>query len=276
MSNPQSSSISIGVDGGGTSTRAIAIGATASVIGTGQAPGCNPNNVGYPLAASHILQAIQATSAPITPATSLCLGIAGLATAAQRQKLRQHLTSIQPDIADAKLILTHDLEIAHYAAFAGQPGIVLVAGTGSACFAKDPSGKAYRASGRDFHYDDPGSGYAIGKRAMDAQLLPPAEGRAAIAALAPRIIELAKEGNAKALETLRLEAEQLAKLAQLVYYDYAQSAPSPILALTGSILTTPSLYRETVHQSLRDALPGLKLVELSTSPAQAAAQMARG
>lgn len=275
MSSPNPASFQIGVDGGGTHTRAIVLDTAGKVLGTGSAAGCNPNNIGFPQAAQNILDAIRATRVSLTESSSLCMGIAGLATAEQREKLRHHLTAALPELAKAKLHLTHDLDIAHFAAFRGKPGIVLIAGTGSACFARDKDGTTYRASGRDFPYDDPGSGYAIGKRAIDIRLLPAADSRPEIAALAPRVIELAAAGDLKALDILRIEAEQLAKLARLVYQDYAQTEPFPTLALAGSILTADSLYRYTARFELQSTLPGVKLVDVDTPPEKAAAAMAK-
>ncbi len=275
MTSPTPTSLYIGVDGGGTHTRAIATNASGKILGSGASSGSNPNNIGFAKAANNILDAIEGTGVSLTEHTSICMGIAGLATEEQRQELRFQLTEALPLLEKAKLHLTHDLEIAHHAAFQGKPGIILIAGTGSACFAKDKDGKTYRASGRDFHYEDPGSGYAIGKRAIDSKLLLAAGSRPSIAALAPRVIELAAGGDLKALDVLRLESEHLAKLAKLVYHDFQATEAFPTLALSGSILTVESLYRHSVLFELQSALPGVKIVNTTTSSAQAAAELAQ-
>lgn len=266
--------IYIGVDGGGTQTRAIAIDAEGNELGAGAAAGSNPNNIGFPAAARNILHAIESAGLSVSENASICMGIAGLATKEQQERLRSELIQQLPILEKTKLRLTHDLEIAQEAAFAGQPGIILIAGTGSACYAKTASGETLRASGRDFHYEDPGSGYAIGKRAIDSKLLLAADSRPAIAAIAPRVIELAAEGDLKALDILRLESEHLAKLAKRVYVEFAQTEDFPQLALSGSIVTTESLYRHCVLFELQSALPRITIREASLSPEQAAAQIA--
>ncbi len=275
MNSPTSARLYIGVDGGGTHTRAIAINETGKVLGTGSSTGSNPNNVGYEKAANNILDAIEGTGVNLTEDASICMGIAGLASEEQREALKTELTNALPQLEKATLHLTHDLDIAHHAAFQGKPGIVLIAGTGSACFARNKDGQTYRVSGRDFDYEDPGSGYAIGKRAIDSKLLLAADSRPAIAALAPRVIELAAKGDLKALDVIRIEAEHLAKLAKLVFNDFAESEPFPTLALSGSILKSESLYRYSVLFELQSALPGIKIVDTQKSPEAAAAELAQ-
>ncbi|MDQ8184843.1 BadF/BadG/BcrA/BcrD ATPase family protein [Pelagicoccus sp. SDUM812002] len=268
-------SVFIGIDGGGTQTRAIAIDETGDILGRGTALGSNPNNNGFSEAAKNIVEAINNTGATLGVHATICLGIAGLASPQVADRLRDELLATLPSFAATTLHLTHDLEIAHYAAFRDKPGIVLIAGTGSACFAKNSAGESFRASGRNFPYEDPGSGYAIGKRAIDSKLLLAVESRPSIAALAPRVIELATHGDQEALDILRLEAQHLAKLAKLVFDDYAQTESLPIVAVYGGLLTSESLYRDTALSELHSAIPGIKVIDTTTSPAQAAAELAK-
>ncbi len=275
MNPPTSARLYIGVDGGGTHTRAIAIDEAGKVLGTGSSTGSNPNNIGYEKAANNILDAIEGTGVNLTEDTSICMGIAGLTSEEQHKKLKAELINALPQLGKATLHLTHDLDIAHHAAFQGKPGIVLIAGTGSACFARNTKGQTYRASGRDFDYEDPGSGYAIGKRAIDSKLLLAADSRPAVAALAPRVIELAAAGDLKALDIIRIEAKHLAKLAKQVFDAFVESEPFPILALSGSILKNESLYRYSVLFELQNALPGIKIIDTQKPPETAAAELAQ-
>lgn len=275
MTSPNPASLYIGVDGGGTHTRAVAMDTSGKILGTGVSSGSNPNNIGFQKASNSILDAIEGTRCHLTEHTSICMGIAGLATEQQREELRYQLISSLPHLEKAKLHLTHDLDIAHHAAFHGKPGMILIAGTGSACFARNSEGKTFRASGRDFHYEDPGSGYAIGKRAIDSKLILSTDSRQSIAALAPRVIELAADGDLKALDVLRHEAEHIAKLAKLVYHDFAEKEQFPTLALSGSILKTESLYRYTVLFELQSAFPGIEIIDIKSSPEEAAAELAK-
>jgi hypothetical protein len=64
-----------------------------------------------------------------------------------------------------------DYEIAHLAAFGRGPGVVLVASTGSAAFARGADGRARRAGGYGPLLGDEGSGFWLGREAArDARL----------------------------------------------------------------------------------------------------------
>ena len=95
----------IGVDGGGTHTRAVAMDTAGKVLGTGTSSGSNPNNIGFLKAANSILDAIEGTRVSLTEHTSICMGIAGLATEEQREELRYQLMSSMPHLEKAKLHL---------------------------------------------------------------------------------------------------------------------------------------------------------------------------
>ena len=94
-----------------------------------------------------------------------------------------------------------DYEIAHLAAFGRGPGVVLVASTGSAAFARGPGGRVKRAGGYGPYLGDEGSGFWLGREAArDEKLrralrLPhpldlahAADPVRTIAALAPRVL----------------------------------------------------------------------------------------
>lgn len=275
MNSSQSSSLYFGIDGGGTRTRSVAVDGSGKVLGTGSSTCSNPNNIGFAKAAHRILDAIESTRVTLNEKTSLCLGIAGLADEEAKDRLQEELLNALPDLAGSQLILTHDLHIAHEAAFGGKPGIVLIAGTGSACYSMDKQGRTLRTSGRSYSYEDPGSGYAIGKRAIESKLLLDTESRQSIAALAPRVIELAAEGDLRALDILRIEAENLAKLVQPLFAKFKEVDALPTLALSGGILTTDSLYRDTALFELQSALPGIQIIDTKMAPEMGAVEIAK-
>lgn len=63
--------------------------------------------------------------------------------------------------------LTNDVEVGWAGSLAIQPGINVVAGTGSIAYGKDAYGNTARAGGWDEFYSDEGSGYWIGRRMME-------------------------------------------------------------------------------------------------------------
>jgi N-acetylglucosamine kinase-like BadF-type ATPase len=60
----------------------------------------------------------------------------------------------------------NDVDAAQIGAFAGGPGILILAGTGSMAWARDAKGKSHRVGGWGETIGDEGSGYWIGRRML--------------------------------------------------------------------------------------------------------------
>lgn len=269
----------IGVDGGGTTTRALAVASDGSVLGRGTSTSSNPNNVGYAEAARSILEAIQSAlaDAPKQKIASICLGIAGVADEQAKRALREELLRQAPELGTASLRITHDLEIAHFAAFNGKAGVCLIAGTGSACYAKNEAGEEHRQSGRGAGLEDPGSGYAIAKRAIEAGFFNPPESsaRADIAALAPQILAAAEKADGdEARNILRLEANEAAELAVPAIEWLRADRSGLAIALFGGLLARSGLYHEMVLTTLRARFPSLSIIRPKLTALEGAAKLA--
>ncbi|MBI3298301.1 MAG: hypothetical protein HYZ75_09070 [Elusimicrobia bacterium] len=120
-----------------------------------------------------------------------------------------------------RLVVTGDLELARDAAFGGGPGVLLIAGTGSAALAVGPRGRTGRAGGRGPLLGDEGSGFWLGRRWLDGRGDPEAmryarrpDVVAAVSSLAPGVLRRARRG-ARAERALAEEAARhLAALAE--------------------------------------------------------------
>ena len=81
----------LGVDGGGSNTRALLVDQNGGRISEGNSLGSNPHNGGYHLAASSINEAVQATIENAAPAQikieSAFCGIAGIRNAEEQELL---------------------------------------------------------------------------------------------------------------------------------------------------------------------------------------------
>jgi glucosamine kinase len=77
--------------------------------------------------------------------------------------IRQTLTGLFPL---NHLDIENDVYVAHDAAFLGQPGVVLIAGTGSMAVARGSDGRLARVGGWDIPVGDEGSAYWIGREAL--------------------------------------------------------------------------------------------------------------
>lgn len=277
MSASTASRIYIGIDGGGSQTRSLAIDADGRALASGLAGPSNPCNRGVGSAADAIAASIRALALDPAKICAVAAGIAGLATESLASGLRAALLQRAPQLANRPLLLTHDLETAWQGAFGGASGIVLIAGTGSACYAQAANGESRRVSGRADGRDDPGSGYAIGRLGIASGLArAPADAsdRAAIAALAPQIFAAAEAGDRAAARMLDAEARVLAEMAAEACELFPNAAPV-LAALLGGALEGNAPYRARVAAAIGAHCPRLQIVAPRGSALIGAAELAR-
>jgi N-acetylglucosamine kinase-like BadF-type ATPase len=98
--------------------------------------------------------------------TRTCFGLAGISSAAVRAWAEKSIA----ELVSGELQLCGDEEIALDAAFAGGPGILVVAGTGSNAIGRTNSGEIFGAGGWGPVLGDEGSGTWIGLEAIRAAL----------------------------------------------------------------------------------------------------------
>lgn len=231
----------IGADGGGTGTRVRLQSAQGQTLGRGSA-GPSGLSQGVAQAWRHIEQAVAAAFAdaglPPPPRAQVALGLA--LAGAERSINREAFIAADPGYA--LCLLENDALGALRGAFAGGPGRVVAAGTGSVGAARWPDGTPRLIGGWGFPIGDEGSGAWLGVRAMQlAQAAmdgrsPPGplaravwaqcgqtpqalldwslnHGQHAYAQLAPLVFDLAEQ-DTRADALLQAAADELALLAQ--------------------------------------------------------------
>ncbi|MEM7305262.1 MAG: BadF/BadG/BcrA/BcrD ATPase family protein [Planctomycetota bacterium] len=235
-----------GVDAGGTRTRLVLIDDQGELRARGEGGPGNLRRVGAAGLAQALTEARDAAGPDLRPAAAF-LGVAGASSAEDRAQVAEVAERIE--LAPAGRIgVDHDLRIAHAAAFDDEPGIVVVAGTGSAAYGRDAHGTAERAGGWGPTLDDPGSAYDLARRALTA-CVRAADGRgpatelltalvreldardlrdavrriedgrvsrAQIAALAPHVLAAAERGDGVAQAAVAAGVEELACCAVAV------------------------------------------------------------
>jgi glucosamine kinase len=158
----------IGIDGGGTGTRARVCNPDGDLLGAGEA-GPSGLSQGLDQAWRHVLQAARAALSAAghadAPWSECALG-AGLA-GTHVDGLRQGFVQAQPQApALARLVVCSDGLTALLGAHGGRPGLVLIAGTGSVAEALWPDGRHATAGGWGFGVGDEGSGAWLGLQAV--------------------------------------------------------------------------------------------------------------
>ena len=299
----------LGVDGGGTRTVAILARARSdggwTILGRGEAGPSNRQAVGTPAALMALETAINnafaASGQRRRTVKTACLGLAGAGRPADQEVIRDwaqriNLAAKMEVIEDAALLLA-----------AGTPdgwGLAMVAGTGSMAFARDAGGRSARAGGWGPLLGDEGSAYAIAlaglraaARAADGRgpstsltdLLLTARGlsrpeelvgivycggdRAALAALAPVVLQAAETGDPTAGEIITAAARELAEAGSAANRALGLPASFP-LALSGGLLASYPTYRDRFLAALtaQGLTPGP--ITIVTEPAEGAVRLA--
>jgi glucosamine kinase len=159
----------LGIDGGGTKTT-CAVGDEHSVLAISTAGPSNITRVGKDRARESIHKAIitacDAARLNSREIERACIGAAGAARAEIAVSLRQAAAElIAGDVA-----VVGDMAIALEAAFGAGAGVVVVAGTGSISYGRNPRGETTRAGGWGFAIGDEGSAHWIGREALSRLL----------------------------------------------------------------------------------------------------------
>ena len=283
--------IVIGVDGGGSKTRAIVADEHGTRLGEVVGPGSAVRPGQAERSADVITAAVGDALAScgmthVVPKV-LCVGVAGAGREPEREALWQAL--VGRELAE-ETVVHPDFSIALDDAFGEGPGILLISGTGSAAFGRGPSGSIARCGGWGPVMGDEGSGAWIGRRALSV-VTASADGRepetalvgavltaaqvnepqelvawaaqatpAQLATLAPVVSSVADAGDLRANAILSLAVEELVlhvrALARQLFGDERATAP---VAFTGGMLTRGTTLRKRLEHRLRSAVPGAQL-----------------
>lgn len=291
----------VGIDGGGSKTRAVVVDARGKECGRGLAGSTNYNTVGIERAVEHIRSAVEeaVTIAGCSlPLKAAWLGLAGIDRPADRDVLLPNLHFVAESIR-----LTNDADLV-LSALEERAGVALIAGTGSIALGQDGCGRVERIGGWGHILGDEGSGYDIGRRALQAAARA-SDGRgpetrllelvlhhweltsadeiigkvysnsdnAAIAEISSLTLRAAREGDRTAHEIVRKAARELAHAVVTVSNKLGLQEKELSLALGGGLLLNEAGFRSLVLRYIRKHL-SIEQVVFVEQPALSAARAA--
>lgn len=289
--------VAIGADAGGTK---IAI---AWSDGTNthsfEAPSMNlrtstPDAFGE-YVADQILLALDGTM--FSDDAHLCVGAAGAGTPAIaeacREALARHL-SLPLD----RVRVVADAQIALEAGFPEGKGILIIAGTGSGCYALGADDALIRAGGWGPGLEDPGSGSELGRSAVKHLLACLESGELDVlsrrvaetmgmqrpsisgvldtyyrpdyhaSSLAPAILDLFEAGDTAAIELIENQCAALARQCQRLMRVISKDAPIP-MAVAGGLANRPS-YIRALSRAVTAVIPDAHVERLKRPPVEGA------
>lgn len=298
----------IGIDGGGTKTDCAIADLSGKII---------YQTVGKPsnFLVIEVEQAIENLFALIedclfqiqgdfSDVKQIVIGVAG----AGREEDAQLLEKGFKDYSEEQRIhfkgvkVVSDAHVALEGAFPNSYGCILIAGTGSILFGKDEHGKVHRVGGFGRLIGDEGSGYSIGRKALNA-VTKEIDGRGEstlitellnnkiesgvsdklinkvykekldVASVAKIAIEAAEKGDKVANKILNNEADELVLYIQA----FLNKIPSGKLniSFSGSLIDSKSFYSELIKKKIKEKLSTVKVVTPASSPVQGAILFAK-
>lgn len=275
-----------GIDGGQTATHAVVAGERGPILGRGSAGPAD--ELGVASNSTRLRDALRGSldaarsDARLPPNALFDVVVAGLSGYGGRSR------GVEPSLPAKRTILVHDSVTAHAAAFDREPGVVVIAGTGSFAFGRAADGTEKKAGGWGYLFGDEGGAFWIARtalsramrgedsaverkaleffgaadlRALAKSVYAGTISRDRLASFAPVVLEIEPKRAREA-------GEALAALATAAFPD---SGERPRVAFVGGVVRHPGVCR-----AIAAALRGrCLLLEAQRSPAEGALLLAR-
>ena len=281
----------IGIDGGGTRTRAVVARKDLAPLGRGASGPANAATRPLPRVVESILEAasdaLAAANLRDLAPEIVAVGLAGVDSIRDSQPLLKALEAV---FGKGRVLLTSDAEIALSGAAHDRfdaPAVVVIAGTGAIAFGRDERGTTARAGGFGPILSDEGGGYAIARQGLVAVVReidgrgPPtairellfstggvstltelleriyrSEGGAAdVAAYFPVVLAAARGGDAEARRILAEAGRDLALDVVTVVKKLGLESVSFPVAAIGGVFAAGAFVTDSLTESVRQAAP---------------------
>lgn len=293
----------LGMDGGGTRTTAWLADERGRVVGRAEAGPSNPLKVGFESSQRELRRAARLAKrrAPVNDGLeAVCVGLAGV----DRPQVHGPLLAwLRKAIPARHHLLTSDAAIALQAAVGDSPGIMVISGTGSIGYGRDERGHVFRSGGWGTTFDDLGSGYDLGRKAIAAALRA-FDGRGPrtrleskicralhlpdiaqvilrplaphqIAALFPLVLGAARAGDGVARELCDDAGRDLADIALALVDRFGWRGRRVPVACSGGVFASSLRIRRRFARHLRRHAPRARVVVLRRPAVEGALALAR-
>ncbi len=295
----------LGIDAGGSKTVAWLADARGQVVGEGRAGGANLHSAGELATEKTLFEVIHEALGELDALPEVvCVGMAGMDRPADEAVVRAILRRLGfRGIVHA----VNDALIALIAGADEDPGVVVIAGTGSIAYGVGPEATAARAGGWGEVYGDEGSAFWVGARALAAvvraadrrgpatalsalvlrhagadridglvaQVFARKDRRQAIAAMAGLVAKADGEGDAVAAEILREAAAELAVAAASVVEQLAMRGERFRVVLSGGLFKMAPVLASMLAARMGEIAPRAATGVLIDEPALGAVRLAR-
>jgi len=298
----------IGIDGGGTRTRGVLVRNGETIASTFSGT-TRVGAVGVGESCERLLNVIKDLCDQVDidslEIDAVVIGLAGVWLDEEKQRSAHLLKTLARTdrVILNDLVVTSDAELAVEGAFDGNPGVVMIVGTGSIALGRTPSGEFVRCGGWGIELDDEGSGAWIGRegitaifRALDgrgkktiltnqfAEMFPGidmkaprnivkayAERNFEYQMLTPMVMQAAEKGDEVALEIVSRASEHLMILLEAIGKNFKSKTID--VALMGGVVENNTLLSKMLEKEIKKNKKFNKVIPKSTAT-DAAVKMA--
>jgi N-acetylglucosamine kinase-like BadF-type ATPase len=298
----------IGIDGGGTKTDCAIADLSGKIIHQSAGRPSNFLIIGVEEAIENIFALIEenlfALEGDFADVKQIVIGVAG----AGREEDATLLEKGFKDYAELEGIhfkgvkVLSDAHIALEGAFPDSAGCILIAGTGSILFGKDEKGVIHRVGGFGRMIGDEGSGYSIGRKALNG-VSKASDGRGEetlisellnakmssgsangiinkvykekldVASVAKIVIQAAEEGDPIAEDILDEEADELVLHIKSLINKIHNNKLN--VSFSGSLIDNKNFYSDLLKRKIKSSLPHVTVVKPFASPVTGAILLAK-
>jgi N-acetylglucosamine kinase-like BadF-type ATPase len=305
------SSVWIGIDGGGTKTKAFIINSEGTLLAESINGSSNQNSVGFK-GATDTLKAlceelVSSTKRSPADVRGICAGLSGC----DRENDKQQFTAFFKSLySEAFVLMYNDGVLALSSGTLGVlHGIVIISGTGSIAvgFHEKKGKQQFRASGWGPLLGEEGGGYMMGNDCLIA-VARAADGRGPATALSalvmkkldlakpedliawryadmsfarpasvtPLLFEAASQDDKVAFDILKKSVNGLCESIESVHRqtEFAPSEEVTIVAAGGNLTHDDSILFKLFSEEIKRRIPAAKVILPSIDPAMAAASIA--
>jgi N-acetylglucosamine kinase-like BadF-type ATPase len=298
----------LGVDGGGTRSTGLIADLSGNILSTHEVGATNPNVVGFETSARHLHQLITKCCEDVRcdpqDLRSIVLGLAGVRVPEFRMRIVDEVNEqfVKRGSHPLSVSVETDARVALEGAFDGEPGVVLIAGTGSIIMGKTGRGDVTSVGGWGRILGDEGSGYAIGREGIRAVTFA-YDGRGdntkltdlltrkyewgskediikvvyqegfEISQVAPLVMEAAVDNDVVCQKILQNAAGQLVDQLRVVVMRMGILKKIPVV-LSGGLVETGSVFRNVLQIKIMKVLPQVEVRQPKHPPGYGAVRMA--
>ncbi|HEX3072616.1 MAG TPA: BadF/BadG/BcrA/BcrD ATPase family protein [Ignavibacteriales bacterium] len=298
----------IGMDGGGTKTACVLVDTNLKALHKCAGGASNFLIIGTDTVSRHLSNLINEclSSAKIKAdeISGIVLGTTGAGRRNDAEKMENDFTEFAKTsgLGTLSFRVESDARVALEGAFAGRPGSILIAGTGSIMFGKDVKGEIHRVGGFGRFIGDEGSGYSIGRKGLK-ELAKSYDGRGAttllsklasakfeltspesiinavyknnfdIASIAPLVIEAAEKNDDVCLNILNEECMEL--MLHITAMKKKINTDILNISLIGGIVSSDNFFSRIFNKRVSENFPFAKIKLPEFPPEIGAAIMAK-